>query len=594
MNSPALTAACDSGQTLQTPPPSAQQLARRQQRVETLCAAAIRAICGVSDLHFRGKQLHQGEIRLPMHAPHHRIDAAQAPFEDCRAAADAMALRLLFSDRAQHEAACPASPVARLVFELLEQLRVETLVPAQLKGMADNLNRRFQRWSHEFYTSGSAEGSTGILIYTVAQMCWARLNACQVMEESEEFIESTRFSLASSMGTALAGLRRNRFDQQAYIPHARAIAELIDTLVQAQRDERNANSDRDDDEDDEDTGFSLLLDFDQEGDDADTGFAAARSGTSKVLGESHDSYRVFSSEHDKELNAVTLVRPALLDEYRQRLDSGIAEQGVNIRRLARQLSAVLSHWQRDGWLYGEEEGRIDGRRLAQLVSSPTERRLFYQERHRPVSDCAVSILIDCSGSMRHQSEPVAMLADILLRALDMVGAKSELLGFTTNAWNGGKPYREWLRKGRPVSPGRLNETCHLVFKPAERNWRHSRRAVAALLKGDLYREGIDGEAVDWACERLMARSEARKILLVISDGCPADSATGQANDPFYLDNHLKQVLARRERQGAVEIFGLGVGLDLSPFYRHCLATDMSQVLDNRLFEEIVQLMAHRR
>lgn len=136
----------------------------------------------------------------------------------------------------------------------------------------------------------------------------------------------------------------------------------------------------------------------------------------------------------------------------------------------------------------------------------------------------------------------------------------------------------------------------MVFKEGDRNWRRSRVDMTALLKADLFREGIDGEAVDWACNRLVARSEGRRILIVISDGCPADSATGLANDAFYLDNHLKEVVARREQQRAVEILGLGVGLDLSPFYRRCLATDMTQALDNTLFFEIVQLIGgrHRR
>lgn len=134
----------------------------------------------------------------------------------------------------------------------------------------------------------------------------------------------------------------------------------------------------------------------------------------------------------------------------------------------------------------------------------------------------------------------------------------------------------------------------MVFKDAERSWRRARGDIAALLKPDLFREGIDGEAVDWACNRMLARNEARRILIVVSDGCPADGATGLANDAFYLDNHLKEVVAHRERQGAVEILGLGVGLDLSPFYRRCLATDMTRSLDNALFTEIVQLVGGRR
>lgn len=571
----------------------AQQQARRQQRVESLCAASIRALSGDPDLHFRGKVLYQGERSLPMHAPHHRIDTAIASFADCRAAADGMALRLMYSDDALHRSHRPCKPIARLVFELLEQLRVEALVPTELTGMAANIEERFVRWSQDFHRSGHSETNSGILLYTVAQMCWARLNARQVLEETEDFIEGTRFSLASAMGTALAGLRRHRQQQADFIPHALAIAELVDNMVVAQRAEQEGSDEDANDDDKPDPGFALLLDFDEDGED-DTRFATARSGASRAYGENQQGYQVYTSAYDREVQAASLVRPALLEEYRDRLDKGISEQGINVPRLARQLAAILATPQRDGWRYGEEEGRIDGRRLAQLVSSPTERRLFYQERHRPVADCVVSILIDCSGSMRHQIEPIAMLADCLIRALDMVGASSELLGFTTNSWNGGKPYKEWMRQGRPPYPGRLNETCHLVFKEAKRGWRRSRREIAALLKGDLFREGIDGEAVDWACERLLACSEQRKILIVISDGSPSDSATNLTNDAFYLDNHLKEVLARRERQAEVDILGLGVGLDLSPFYRHSLATDMSQTLDSQLFDEIVQLMSHRR
>lgn len=572
---------------------NSQQQVRRQQRVEELCAATIRAISGQPDLHFRGQMLHQGEQRLPMYAPHHRIDSAQSPFDDCRAAADAMAMRLLFSDAKLHQQHVPSQPVARLVFELLEQLRVETLVPRALAGIAANLEQRFIRWSQDFYRSGHTEGSSGILLYTIAQMCWARLNARQVLEETEDYIESTRFSLAADTGTALAGLRRNRTQQADFIPHALAIAELVNRLVEAQRAEQaDKQDDNNQAEEDVQKGFALLLEFDQ-GDDGD-GFANARSGSSKAFEENQQGYSVFTTAYDRELVAASLVRTAQLNEYRERLDKGIAEQNINVPRIARQLSAVLATLQPDGWLYGEEQGRIDGRRLAQLVSSPTERRLFYIDRQRPVADCVVSILIDCSGSMRHQIEPVAMLADCLIRALDMIGASSELLGFTTQAWNGGKAYKDWMRQGRPAYPGRLNEACHLIFKTAERGWRRSRRDIAALLKGDLFREGIDGEAVDWACNRLLARSEARKILIVISDGSPADSATNLTNDAYYLDNHLKEVLARRERQGEVDILGLGVGLDLSPFYRHCLATDMSKVLDSHLFDEIVQLIGHRK
>ena len=320
------------------------------------------------------------------------------------------------------------------------------------------------------------------------------------------------------------------------------------------------------------------------------------TGHSKVFEDADVGYRIFDTQYDREVVAGSLVRPALLRELRERLDERVREQGVNIARLSRQLAALFAQPQRDGWSFGEEEGYIDGRRLAQLISSPAERRLFRQERFWPTPHTLVSLLVDCSGSMKEHIESVAMLIDVFGRALQQAGVGTEVLGFTTSAWNGGRVQRDWLAEGRPPHPGRLNELTYMVYKDAQTSWRRARPSIAAMLKPDLFREGVDGEAVDWACARLTGHDETRRVLIVISDGCPMDTATNLANDQFYLDNHLKDVVARREQQGEVEIYGLGVGLDLSPYYSRCLALDLSQGLSNKVFAEIVELLGghHRR
>jgi cobaltochelatase CobT len=196
--------------------------------------------------------------------------------------------------------------------------------------------------------------------------------------------------------------------------------------------------------------------------------------------------------------------------------------------------------------------------------------------------------------MREHIETVAVIADVIARALEPAGATSEVLGFTTGAWHGGRARREWMRAGRPPHPGRLNEICHLVFKDADTPWRRARPGLAALLKSDLFREGIDGEAVDWAVARLAARDEHRKILIVVSDGCPMDGATNLANDPHVLDRHLRQVVARHEQQGRVQVFGLGVGLDLSEFYTHAQALDLATMSCTAALRELLGLLARRQ
>ena len=567
----------------------AQAAARQQQRVEELCAAAIRALSGERDLHFRGRRLHRGRTRLPLFAPHLHPSLAADDFASFRGAADGLALRLARSDAERHRTLAPVHPVARLVFGMLEQFRVESLAAGVWPGVRRNLRHRFEQWSLALHHAGLTESARGILLYTVAQIGRARVTAQPVVEAIEDFIEATRGALAPVLGTDLAGLRRERFDQAAYAVHALAIAatiaQMIDSADLEEAQERNGN-DRDVDER---LVFGLLMDVEQGNEHDPT--ATAAIGRSRVLDDAADGYRVFTTAHDRELRAGSLVRPALLDDYRRQLDRRIAGQGLNLARLARDLKALLATPSRDDWASAQEQGLIDGRRLAQLIVSPTERRLFRSELREPEADCVVTFLVDCSGSMREHIEAVAMLVDLFARALEMAGVANEVLGFTTGAWNGGRAMRDWLRAGRPAHPGRLNEAQHLIFKDGDTRWQRARRDIAALLKADLFREGIDGEALAWAARRLHQRGEARRVLIMVSDGCPMDAATQRANDPHYLDQHLREVAQGIEAEGAIELYALGVGLDLSAYYGRCQAIDLSAGLDNTVLREIVSMLA---
>ncbi|KAE8757372.1 cobalt chelatase [Paraburkholderia madseniana] len=566
---------------------SDRQAALRAEQREALCAATVRALTGDATLHYREGRLCRDLRPLPLHAPHLRTDPQQDDFASLRGAADGAALRLMHSDAALHSRLCPTDRVERLIFELLEQLRCETQTPPGMPGLVRNLRDRFEAWSLAFYRSGLAEDQLGILLYTVAQIAWSRLTGWPVLEQTEGLIEATRAAIAPVLGASLAGLRRHRQEQGAFAVHALELARLVGDMIRTARAEALDDAQDDPQESDDKaprTAFSLWFDVE---DDEYKDMAVALTGRSRVLEASEQGYRAYTTRYDREIAPGALVRKALLGEFRERLDERVAAQGINVARLAHALKAALAIPQRDGWSFGEEHGRIDGRRLAQLVSSPAERRLFRLERNTLMADCVVGFLIDCSGSMKAHIEPVAIMVDILTRALDQAGVTTEVLGFTTGTWNGGRARLDWLAQGRPSHPGRLNELSHLVFKDADQSWRRARADIAALFKADLFREGVDGEAVDWACTRLVARPEARRILIVISDGSPMDSATGQANDAFYLDNHLKAVVVRHEASRDVEVLGLGVGLDLSPYYRRCLAVDLSAPPDMKLFAEIV-------
>jgi cobaltochelatase CobT len=569
-----------------------QRRVRQEEQVAELCAGVVRAFSGEPDLHFRGRRLHRGRLALPWFAPHLHPSPDTDDFASFRGVADGLALRLTQSDAALHERLRPEEPVERMLFEMLEQFRVEALAPELMAGMRHNLRHRHEQWSLAFHHSGLTDTARGLLLYAVAQICRARVSGEQVVEETEDMLEATRFALAPLIGHALAGLRKDRTDQAAYAAHARAIARTVATMLH-EAGEEGSDAARDPHVDDKRSVFSLVADMDQE---IVERFTTAESGRSAVLDGAGGAYRVFSDAYDREHDAATLARKEVLAGHREKLDRRIAAQGVNIARLARELRALLAEPERDGWDGAQEEGLVDGRRLAQLVASPTERRLFRTERMEPAADCIVTFLIDCSGSMKEHAESVAMMVDVFARALEQAGAASEVLGFTTGAWNGGRPQREWVRAGRPAHPGRLNERCHIVFKAAATPWRRARPAMAALLKADLFREGIDGEAVDWACMRLRQRGEARKLLLVISDGSPMDSATHLANDEHYLDHHLRDVVARQEQRGDIAIAGIGVGLDLSPYYSRSHVLDLATSSGNSIFREVIELMAgrHRR
>jgi len=315
------------------------------------------------------------------------------------------------------------------------------------------------------------------------------------------------------------------------------------------------------------------------------------TGRSLTQSEAGGTYRVFTTAYDEERQAASLARPEQLTDFRKQLDHEIANQGISVFRLARQLSSLLAEPTREGWDTGREEGHVDGSRLAQLITAPEERRFFRIERIERTPNALVTFLVDCSGSMKGHASSVAILVDVFARALEQAGATCEILGFTTGAWSGGRAREDWVRVGRPRQPGRLNEVRHLIFKDAESTWRHERPGIAALLKPDLYREGLDGEAVTWACFRSESREEHRKLLFVVSDGSPMDGATSLTNERHYLDNHLQDVVAQTERRGEVEVYGIGVGLDLSAYYRRSRVLNSPWAKGNAPFEEVVDLIA---
>ena len=302
----------------------------------------------------------------------------------------------------------------------------------------------------------------------------------------------------------------------------------------------------------------------------------------------------YTTAHDVELLGGNLYSPEKLRELRVQLDEQIAAQSVSAFTLARRLQRLFVGFSEDGWRAGEEDGFLDPARLGQVVANPGNQNVFRRQRFSPVAPAVVSFLIDNSGSMkrqRHQS--VTVLVDTLARALDLAGATSEILGFTTNAWNGGEALREWRRAGEPESPGRLAEGCHIVYKDADTPWKRSRHSVAAMMNSQHFREGIDGEAIVWAYQRLLARPEPRKVLIVFSDGAPMEAATMNANGESFLESHLQLVVQQIERTGAVQIGAASVDWSVDMIYANSVGIDLVGTLSLGEYQIIERLFTGR-
>ena len=280
-----------------------------------------------------------------------------------------------------------------------------------------------------------------------------------------------------------------------------------------------------------------------------------------------DVYKAYTTAHDRVVSAAALASREELAALRKALEKDLAALRVVVARLAKRLMRVLMARQVRQWRFDLDEGLLDGSRLAPFVASGGSTRPFKQEAETTFPSTVVSLLIDHSGSMRGRPMQIAALTvEIFARVLERCGVHCEVLGFTTRDWDGGEPAREWAADGYPDGPGRLNALEHVVVKAADVPWRRARVALGLFMRDEMLKENIDGEAVEWAYRRLRSRREARKILVVVSDGTPMDEATLAANGHEYLDLHLRDVVNSIERDGTVQLAAIGIGVDVSQFY----------------------------
>ena len=308
--------------------------------------------------------------------------------------------------------------------------------------------------------------------------------------------------------------------------------------------------------------------------------------------EQTQPYGVFTREFDEIIAAKQLATNEEIIRLREQLDLLVKPHENTIGKMANRLQRILQAKQQRSWDFNLEEGILDTARLSRIIANPAFAQSYKIEKEINFEDTVISLLIDCSGSMRGRSISLAAVCvDIIGATLDRCSIKTELLGFTTKHWKGGESRKLWASQGSPAHPGRLNDIRHIIFKAADENYRISKRNLGVMLREGLLKENIDGEALYWSQERLLRRPETRKIMIVISDGAPVDDSSLSANNSGFLDHHLKTAIHEIEAKNQIELLAIGIGHDVTKYYERSITINRAEDLGETLLEQLTGLFA---
>ncbi len=562
------------------------------------------------------------KARLP--EPPRRLDAREAAI--LRGHANSMALQLACHNKDVHRRLTPPAPAAHAVFDAVEQARVEAIGSRRMLGVAGNLDAmlddRFQRARY----ADIAVRTEAPLEDALAMIVRERLTGLRPPKNAQRAVDLWRPWVEERAAADLDKLGREIEDQRAF---AFAVHKLLAALEMI--DEGTFDTNREEEEGDAGEPDGGEKNQPQEGAEDHAGDAsrsetaedssdlmdereidaAAQTGESEgdaelnPAGEGGDpsrpptpscaesrgpDYKAFTKKYDEVIAAQDLCDAEELERLRSYLDKQLNNLSPIVARLANRLQRRLMAQQARSWEFDLDEGILDPARLPRIVVDPRQPLSFKREKDAAFRDTVVTLLIDNSGSMRGRPITVAATcADILARTLERCGVKVEILGFTTRAWKGGQSREAWLQENKPASPGRLNDLRHIIYKSADAPWRRSRKHLGLMMREGLLKENIDGEALDWAHKRLLARTEQRRILMMISDGAPVDNSTLSVNPGNYLEKHLRRVIEEIETRSAVQLIAIGIGHDVTRYYRRAVTIGDAEELGGAMTEELAEL-----
>jgi len=544
-----------------------------------------------------------------------------------RGEADAIALRRAHHDEAAHVQNRPQGDLPRKVYDAAEHARIESLGANAMRGTALNLDAVLELRCKSGEFAMGAEDPEAVLAPAVEFLLREKLTGRPLPEAAARVADVWRERVEADTGGALDKLIAQLHDQPGF---AKTIREMIRDLTagdqsgdEAQADDDQQEQDSEDEQsqqgeqdqeseepmgasseqmesgdseeiDGEETNVSVDqdvdLEADEDADDSDDGSKPLRPNFRDGDERDKFAYNVFTRAHDEVAQAADLCDPEELTRLRAYLDHQLMGLQGAVSKLANKLQRRLMAQQNRSWSFDLEEGVLDTARLTRVITDPTAALTFKQEDDSNFRDTVVTLLLDNSGSMRGRPIMVAALcADILARTLERCGVKTEILGFTTKAWKGGMAREDWVKAGKPNGPGRLNDVRHIIYKQADAPWRRARKNLGLMMREGLLKENIDGEALLWAHDRLFARSEQRKILMVISDGAPVDDSTLNVNVGNYLERHLRQVIEEIETRSPIELIAIGIGHDVTRYYKRAVTIVDAEQLGGAMTEQLASL-----
>ncbi|WP_270934783.1 cobaltochelatase subunit CobT [Falsiroseomonas oryzae] len=593
----------------------------RQEEFKRATAGVLRAIAQVPEVQVAYQPGPSGlsgkRARLPL--PTRALPPAE--MAKLRGAADAIALKLRHHDEGVHAARLPARREAREVYDALEDVRVEVIGSQHMSGVAANLRARLaDQCEAEGYDRMTRKDQLP-LHAALGLLAREKLSGEKAPPAAQRVLDLWRDSLGDKADEALAEMAGKADDQDAYARAARKLLAALDLAeaeveTESEQDEEEGEGGETSPQQDQsgegeaqaqDTESMLgaqpeSMQGDAAEDETEEGEeeGAAADGDDRPGGPTQrrevpqvddpSAYRAFTKNFDEVVEAEDLCDADELSRLRQQLDQQLSHlQGV-VSKLANRLQRRLLAQQQRAWEFDLEEGLLDVARLARVVVNPMQSLSYKREREADFRDTVVTLLIDNSGSMRGRPITVAaMCSDILARTLERCGVKVEILGFTTRAWKGGQSRERWVQEGKPRNPGRLNDLRHVVYKGADAPWRRARKNLGLMLREGLLKENIDGEALDWAYRRLLARTEHRRILMVISDGAPVDDSTLSVNPGNYLERHLRKVIHEIEGRELVELIAIGIGHDVTRYYRRAVTIVDAEELGGTMMKKLAEL-----